>query len=316
MSGVHTIYLNGGDQPLVHVAPVPGIVSCSYVVEDLSVSDTSALRVLATGSAAVDSLSEVTVGSVAGPRSATPRRLPIVASTAVAGRAYRLVSSDDGTSELVRVEAVTATSVTLSGRLSATYPVGSALVGAELRAAFPGDAAAREELQEEDRVLRVLWSYAIGGVTLPLSEQIRVVKSRTELAAWVSGVELRLRADWPEPVNLLGGSPGTLRGMVQSCASDMAAGLRAMSLEPDALFLGDQGFELLIRRCVYRFGELGHVPKGRDPEAWVSQAKAHWLSLYKAVSNGGGARTAEIEGSTDAAKGSRRGRRRTLIRSA
>jgi hypothetical protein len=313
--GLHTVILGGGDQPLVHVPGAP-VASATFTIEDLSLSDTSPLRVLAQGSATVDSLSGVTVGSVAGPRTANPRRLPVLASAAVVGRVYRLTSSADGTSELVRVEAVTTTSVTVAGRLSATYPIGSTLRGAEIRATFPEAAAARSELQEEDRVLRVRWSYAVGSAPMVVVEQVRVVRHASEIAGWLSRAEVRLREDWPELVKGLGGGAGGLRAMTRSCAQDITAGLRTMSQEPDDLFLGDQGFELLMRRCVYRFAELGHHPAGREMEAWAAQQRITYLSLYKAIANGGGSRTADVAASTDVADGTHRPRRRYLTRSA
>jgi len=311
--GYHPVYLGQGGQPLVHVpATMPS--SATYEIADMSVGTDSPLRVLASGAATVDSLDEDTVGSVAGPRAANPRRIPITASAAEAGRVYRLVSATDGTSQLVRVESVTATSVLTTGPLSAEYPAGSQLLGAELRCTFPAEAAARTELQE--RVLRVRWTYEAGGASRPITEQVRLVGSESEIAGWLSIVEVRLREDWAELVHQYGGGPAALRALVRSCARDVSSTLRAMSLEPEALFLGDQGLELLTRRCVYRFGELGHVPKGREIEEWVAQARIHWLALAKAIANGGGSRTAELDSTTDTATSSRRARRRYLTRPA
>lgn len=315
VGGLHTVLRDGGDQTLVHVPPVV-VSAATYSIEDLSLSETSPLRVIAQGAASVDALSEVTVGSVAGPRTATPRRLPIANSTAVAGRVYRLTSITDGTSELVRVESVTTTSVMVAGRLSATYPIASTLRGAEIRATFPSAAAARSELQEEDRVLRVRWAYEIGGEPVAVVEQIRLVRNEAEVSAWLTRAELRVREEWPELVKILGGGGGSLRALVRSAATDIQAGMRALSLEPADLFLGDQGFELLVRRCVYRFAELGMCPAGREMETWAEQQRRHWLALYKAIANGGGSRTAELDATSDTATENRRPRRRYNLRTA
>jgi len=311
--GYHPVYMSQGEQPLVHV-PATMPAAATFEIADMSLSSDSPLRVLASGAATVDGLDELTVGSVAGPRAANPRRIPITGSDAEVGRVYRLVSATDGTSQLVRVEAVSATSVLVTGPLSAEYPVGSQLLGAELRCAFPADAAARTELQE--RVLRVRWTYDVGGVARPITEQVRLVGSESEIAGWLSIVEVRLREDWAELVHQLGGGPAALRALVRSCARDVSSTLRAMGSEPEGLFLGDQGIELLVRRCVYRFGELGHHPKSREIEAWTTQARIHWLALSKGIANGGGSRTAELDPLTDTATSDRRPRRRYLTRSA
>lgn len=313
--GYHPVYFDQGAQPLVHV---PGVMPAlaTFEIADMSVDEDSPLRILAEGEATRDGLSEVTVGSVAGPRASNPRRLPITGSEAIAGRIYRIVSSEDGTSQLVRVESVTATSVLLTGTLSAEYPVGSQLLGAEIRGTFPADAAARAELQEEERVLRVRWTYEAGGISRPVSEQVRLVRDESELASWVTTVELRLREDWQELVHQLGGGPSSLRALALSCARDVSSTMRAMGFEPEGLFLGDQGLELLVRRCVYRFGELGHCPKSREIERWADQQRIHWLSLAKGVANGGGSRTAERDTASDTATKNRRTKKRYITRSA
>lgn len=314
MTGLHTIYRDQGDQELVHVPPF-AVASASYVIEDLSVSETDPTRIIASGSATVDDLDETTTAA-AGPRAALPRRVGITGTAAERGRTYWITSAD-GTQEPVVVEAVAANSITVAGRLSATYAIGSTLTGAEIRCTFPSAAAAREDLQEETRVLRVLWTYSIDSRTVRVPEQIRVVRNAPELEAWLVPAETRLKQDWPELCQILGGGAEGVRNLVRSCAKATIADLRTMYQDPASILMGEQGFELLIRRCVYRFGELGHIPEGRDDkQTWVAQQRVQWRDLFKAMANGGGHSTAEIEPADDVATGTKRPRKRYLTRPA
>lgn len=292
MTGLHTIYRAQGDQSLVHYPP-RGVVAATYVIEDMSVSETDPNRVIAQGSATVDTLSETTVAA-AGPRALYPQRVGITASAAVVGRTYRLTSAD-GVYEHVVIGSVAATSVNVTGRLSATYPIGSTLEGAEIRCTFPSAAAAREDLQEEARVLVVRWSYEVNGVLHRPVEQVRVVRNTPEVAAWMVPAMTALKAEWHELCQILGSDDVRLRALVSGCARELMAGLRSMSQDPASLLMGEQGFDLLMRRCVYRFAEMGHCPAGRDKDQWAEQQRRHWLALYNAVSKGGGNSTAEIE---------------------
>ena len=143
-----------------------------------------------------------------------------------------------------------------------------------------------------------------------------MVRDQSEIASWAASTDATLREGWAELVKVLGGGPESLRALVRLCTNDVLAELGVTYQDADALFLGLQGSELLLRRCIYRFGELGIVPAGRDKEAWCEQERRHYLALLKAITKGGGKGTAELDPSTDTATHNERPRRRYLTRTA
>ena len=119
MAGMHEILRDGGDQTLTHVPP-SRVASATYSIEDLTLDIDAASRVLGSGSATVDSLSETTTAA-SGVGQTDPRRIAITNSAAVVGRQYEIVSTD-GTTERLRVEAVTST--VMAGSFNTTLAVG------------------------------------------------------------------------------------------------------------------------------------------------------------------------------------------------
>lgn len=306
MTGMHEILRDGGDQTLVHVPP-SRVASATYSIEDLTLDIDAASRVLGSGSATVDALSETTTAA-SGVGQTDPRRIAITSSAAVVGRQYEIVSTD-GTTERLRVEAVTSTGITVFGRMSGLYPTGSTLRGIELRATFPSASAANDDLSDDERPLRVVWSYTHEGRTVRMAEPIRIVRQSSNPSPWIAAAELRMRESWPELVSLLGSHGSALRTLVHSCATTMAAKLRTLGLDPAGYLAGEPGLECLILAVVWECAKRGKHPHNRDPDQWAEEAKRDYLNMYNATTKGPGLDAAEVNRVTDTASAGHRPRR-------
>lgn len=307
--GLLEVYRDQGDQPLIHVPPVR-VAAATFALEDLAEGETSAGRVLASGAATVDSLNAAMTAD-SGRGTTSPRTIFVVAGGAQARHVYAVEGDDD--SELVRLEAVAATYVTAAAPLSARYATGSRLRGVELSATFPAAAAAREDLQEEDRVLRIVWTYTIAGRTVRVADQVRVRRDAADVR-YLGRAEAVLREDWPELVQALPKHGNAVRVVVNACARLLVAKLKGRSIPPESFLAGDIGFELLLARCLWRFAERGHAPGGVDIEQWRDERRIEFHSQWKALATGTpGLDVADVDPvANEAPIGSSR-RRRNLI---
>lgn len=306
---MHKIYRDQGDQPLVHAPPIR-VTSATYTIEDITQGEDDADRVIGSGSATIDDLG-VTLSGDSGRGTTAPRRINCVAPSAVRRRTY--VLEEDGESELVVLEQVASSHVTAAGPLSALYTDAASLRGVELRATFPAAAAAREDLQEENRPLRVIWTYTIDGRTVRVREQIRVKRVAAE-QTYLGAIEADIREDWPEMVQALPPHGNSVRTIVKSCARWVTARLKARGIEPEGFLAGDQGYQVLLARCLWRVGERGHAPGGVDLEQWREEKKADFLSSWRTLVVGSpGVDTAETSPASDQAPTGNSPRRRNLI---
>jgi hypothetical protein len=312
VNGLHEIYRGQGDQSLVHVPPFR-VSSATYVIEDLTVgNENDPNRVIGSGAATVDTLSEL-LTATSGATTTDSRRINVVAPAAEAGHFY-CVEAADGQQETHRLEGVAGTYVTAAGYLSSSYGVTARLRGIEISATFPAAAAARAELQEEERPLRVVWSYSIGGQLVQAREAVRVLRAGSATRAYLGRVEAMLREDWPELVTAIGPHASAVKNLVRSCDRELTAKLRLRGIAPDTFLAGDQGLEALLARCVWRFGERGHAPASTDIERWTEDAKRNYLNLWKAVTQeGAGKDTTETDRADDQAAAGSGTKRRRLI---
>lgn len=297
MSGLHEIMYGQGDQTIVHVPPVR-VASATYEIEDLSEGLTDSDRVIGSGSATVDSLSAALTAD-SGRGTTAPRRINVVAA-AERGRAY--VIEHDGEAEIVQLEGVSSSHVTAAGPLSGEYPATDAyLRGIELRATFPSAAAARDDLLEEDRPLRVVWTYTLDGRIVRVGEPIRVKRSSAD-TRYIGRAEQEIRKEWPELVQALPKHGNAVRSLVKACASWVSARLKARNVPPEQFLGGDQGYQVLLARCLWRIGERGHAPGSVDIEQWREEKKADFLSAWRALVIGSpGLDTTEPPQATDQA---------------
>ncbi len=310
MKGVHEIYRDQGDQQLVHIPPVR-VTSAEYIIEDLAEGESSADRVIASGAATIDALSE-SIAADSGRGTTSPRRIAVAGSTALRARTYAL--EENGETEIVTLEGVTPNAVITDSPVSAAYTDAGQLRGVEVSATFPGAAAADENRQEDDHPLRVIWTYTIDSRLVRVREQIRLRRVASD-QAYLGQMVKAVRRDWPELVQALPKEANAVRTLVRSCSDFVVARLMARGINADAFLAGRQGFQVLMSRVLWRFGERGHSPGGTDLEEWRNEQKNNFRSAWRQLVVGNpGVDTADVDQRTDEAPHGRSRRRGNLVR--
>lgn len=152
------LYEGGGQSVRAVVANASGrpvvVAACSFEVCDLRHPATSAAHVLASGSATLDSVS-TTLAAAAGKGTADPRALTVTSATGIAvGRRYLAVSG--GKSEVVRIDAVSGTTLRLVGDLPTYFASGSSFLGLEVSATIPAEVCADVNFLGES-LLAIRW---------------------------------------------------------------------------------------------------------------------------------------------------------------
>lgn len=308
----HEVYRGQGDQPLVHVPPIR-VTSATFIIEDTTRGDDNADRVIDSGAATIDPL-VFSLSEDSGAGTTAPREINVATGgTAFVGHTYAL-EDGDGQTELVELVGVTSTMATASGDISQQYLSATAgFRGVELSATFPSADAAREDLQEEERPLRVTWTYTLADRTVRVPEQVRVLRNG-RADGYLGLAETTLRKDWPEVVRLLPPHSNSVRDLVAACARGIAARLKGRNIAPDTFFAGAQGFEVLLLRCLWRVAERGHGPRGVDPEQWAEDMKINYVTMWKGLVQGEpGIDTAETDRRNDEAPPGSSRRHRTLF---
>lgn len=308
---LHEIYLGQGDQALYHVPPLR-VASATYSIEDTTLGEDNADRVLGSGAATLDAFDEV-LTAASGSGTTDPRAIAAPGASAVVGAPYVLEAAD-GQSELLTVAGAAVAAVQATSPLSGQYATGSRLRGVRLSATFPSADAARAELLEEDRLLLVTWTYTLAGRQIVIRDQIRVMRATARLAN-VGVVEQQLRDDWPELCRQLPGRGNEVRKLVESCERELVAKMLARRMRPEDFFAGPQGNQIVTLNCLWRFGKRGFVPEGADVEAWREDAKADFIVMWRALAVGSpGERTADVDPATNEAPTGSSRRRGGLIR--
>lgn len=309
--GVHPIVVGQGAQDLVHTPPMrhDDGTTPTYLVEDLTVSDDSPDRELASGDAAVDSVN-LLVEDASGAGTTETRRLFVpapVGAGVVVGRRYA-AQTVGGSVEVFTAAAAEDFYIDAEAPLSQPYGPDARVRGLELRATLPAEVADDEDLLQEDRRLRVAWTYSLRGVIVV--DHVLVDLRRASASSYLGAAEAALREEWPELVQRLRQPTGRL---VKACARRIEVHLRNRDIKPANFLAGAQGFEVLLARCVWRFGELGIIPGNLDPDEWLRSVREDFLSLWRAVSGvNAGHGTALTDGDDMAPTGNARNRPRRL----
>lgn len=309
---LHEIYFGQGDQPLHHVPPLR-VASATYSIEDTTLGEDNADRVLDSGAATVDAFDEA-LTAASGSGTTDPRAIAAAGGSAVVGAPY-VLEADDGQSELVTAAGASANAVQAASPISGQYAATtSRLRGVRLSATFPSADAAREELLEEDRMLLVTWTYTIAERVVVMRDQIRVMRGTARLAN-VGTVEQYLRDDWPELCRQLPGRGNAVRKLVASCERELVAKMLARRMKPEDFFSGPQGNQIVTLNCLWRFGKRGFVPEGTDIETWREEAKTDFIVMWRALTVGSpGERTADVDPATNEAPPGASRRRGGMIR--
>ena len=160
---IHRLTYSGGAQTVRTVVlredgrvVVP--TSATYAVVDLRYDADDARHEVETGNATVDSVS-TTTSAAAGRGTADPRQLLLTSTTDVtAGRRYLL--SYGGRSELMRVSAVSGTTVRLHSSVAQPFASGASFLGVELSATITSGTCATDDYLDSPNSLAIRWTPA------------------------------------------------------------------------------------------------------------------------------------------------------------
>lgn len=276
--GLHEILYQGGDQTIRHLPPVRP-ASATYLIEDLFESAESDDREVASGNATLATGNTTTLED-AGPGTDNPRILEVASTTGFADGDYVQVSSEQGT-ELARIVDVGTETLTLAHELAALHPAETTTVrGALMSCTFPSAKAGDEPTHEEDRPLRVTWTYEIGGVLHRAVEQIRVVKFRFSDQNLAS-IEDAVRDLYPAVVLHMKSTTNSLRDFVRRAARQVKARLDALGVDTGQFLPGSIGHEIAVAKCVEICAMNGIYPHGFSADNFLDAARADFAHVWK-----------------------------------
>jgi len=269
-------------QTLRHVPPAR-VESATYVLEDLSRSDTDADRILGSGSATVPTWT-VTSTAAAGRGTASPARITAATTTGATVGAPAAITSPDGAAEIFEVATVSANAyVEAEAWLAGAYPVGSTVRGVELSAPVPDVLAADEDILEQRRPLRIVWTYTLGGRTVLAQDLVAFVRHTHAATVDVGAAILRVRERYPDLADRLP-PRASLDRLAASLVEDVEDDLRQRKVEPERFLLGPAGARLLELRIVAHAGDLGYAPGNTPTDGrWARVAADRYRERLEAL---------------------------------
>lgn len=282
-------------QSLRHVPP-SRVTSATYAIEDLTLADDDASRTIASGAATVAGWS-LTTSAVAGATQSNPRRMSTAATgSASVGAPAAIVAADQST-EIFEVAAVGTNSyIEAETGLAGVYASGSTVYGIEITASVPSSLYNDEDILEQRRPLRVVWTYTIGGVQLKKQELIEFRRHSAAATTDVGAAVLRIRKLYPDLPDRLT-DYANLDTIALACAEIIEDDLRQRGISPERFMIGPASVQLLMLRIVAHAGELGYAPGGtEDQERWRDRAFAEYRRRLEALTIGEpGEATAETD---------------------
>lgn len=277
--GLHEVLYGGGDQTLRHLPPVR-VTSPqpTYLIEDLFEETDSATRSIASGNTTLAG-GDTTTNADAGLGTTNPRRLQVLSAANFAVGDYVQVQSAAGT-EHARIAHIAGSVLLLAHELAAVHLAGATVQGTELRATFPSARAADEVTHEEERPLRIVWTYTIGTTLYKAREQIRVVKFRfrdQDLAA----IEQSVRDLYPAVVLHMAAKANNLRDTIRSAVRTLRARLDALGVDVGQWMPGTVGHELAVAKVLEVIALNGVHPNGFNSETFLDAARAEFAHTWK-----------------------------------
>jgi len=277
----HEIIFENTSQQLVHIPPVR-VASATYLIEKMNVSPGSSDRTIASGAATLDTATEV-ITAIAGPGQVDPTKLTMASTSGfTVGNFY---SIHDGTSvgieETFECVAVSTNAYILSAHpLSRAYPIGSTVNGIQFVASFPDATAADENFIKGPYPIRVIWEYALNGVSLPFQEQIEIVRykgSDLDLAQCVADV----KDMWPNVEELLEhkGANAIMRA-AELTRRRIQVKLKAKNDEPHLFLMGEQGRWALMWGTMKMLAQFGLSPGNRDTADFMSECEQSFCEAF------------------------------------
>ena len=275
---------NGGAQTIWHVPPVR-VASATYVVEDLTEDEDSADRdVVASGAATVDAFTGA-LTAAAGRAQSDPRLVTHDGGAATVGREYQLQTAD-GRAEQIAAEGVTSTTIRCRWPISSAFPAASSILGLRLTGTIPSGVAADTDLYDQDRTLRVTWTYTLRDRVIAATEILRLIRSPAvdRDLGWADGA---LREAWPELVLRLPPHGNAVRDVVRFAARRLDARLRGLGIDTDRLWVEALGRELLLQRCVLHLADQGFAPDTRlSIDTWRTEQEQEFARLWMDFTRG------------------------------
>jgi len=284
MSAVHEILFEGGAQTIVHV-PIARVSSATVEIVDVNVGEGSTEReILALGAATVDGLN-LTTAADAGPEELSPFEIAVSSSAgATVGTTYAIIGAD-GQYELFRCAGVSAGLLVAGAALSARYESGASVRGVQLSATFPLAAAANEQLYREDRPLRAIWRYTIGGQGVASHEQIRVVAQRYS-QQYLTSAEAELRSCWADVVKELSPRANALRDIISAAAEDVEVKLLKRQIDAGQLLSSKHGHKAVVAAALLLIAKSGSAPQTLSPQEFLDVMKEDYVGVLHDLSRG------------------------------
>lgn len=260
-----TLIFNGTGQTLTHT-PMGVASSVTFSLEDLTRATDDADRVLASGSPSVASWT-LTTDEAAGPSSLNPRRIPVASTAGASIGAPALLVSPDGSRELVEVAALSANAyVEAAAPLAGSYPVGSTLYGVRITATISDAIAANEDIFDQQRELRIVWTYTVDGRVFRIPEAIQFLRHDSSVIA-VASVVNRLVKMYPD-IRARLPDQSNFEAIVSEVAVDVECDLRSRGIEPAQFLPGPNGLPLMCAAVVRHVASMGYAPGSFEEGAY------------------------------------------------
>lgn len=292
--GVQRVLYGEAGQSLRHVPP-ERVSSATYQIEDLEYDAEDAGRILASGSATVDSLS-LTTNAAAGDGENDPTEIGVSSTTGATAGNTAVIVAADGSFELFEIAAVTSGSH-LHARhpLVGLYPSGSSVLGVQLSASVPASVYDEEEYVEMEEGLRVVWEYTIGGRLRKAQQQIRVVY-QDEADVELGEIDLLCRRHYPDIVDRVE-NPDQIRGWIGLARQRIYGQFRARNTRPEQVLGGDELNFAILYLAMKIAAENGVAPRGQDsPEAFREQMHMEYRAIVARYLTGKmGAETLDLD---------------------
>ena len=269
---MHRLIYSAGAQSVRSVPMRSGlpvsVASADYKLIDLRYSATSDGHVLASGAATIDSVS-TTLAAAGGKSTGDPRALSVASATGiVAGRRYLL--SSGGRTELVRVEAVSGTTLRLAATLPSYFASGSSFLGVEMVASIGADFLADDDYLSR-HTLAIRWE----PFGLPaFQEQIFVERvAPTPLVTPEALIEL----DATLPA--FTGDGFTMSTALRLALEDFQVDLAGAGLDDTRIMTGPIGANAVKYRAAY------HCLKHAAEDSAVRRAQAYEARYHELLAN-------------------------------
>lgn len=252
----------------------------NWVLEDLTVGEQEADRVLASGSAAEPGGTITTRES--GPSTGFADRL-FAPLSAEPGEMLRVTSSETGVSELVTVAAVVLGQyLTTAHRLIAHYPAASTIDRLRVTtAALPDEVVNDRERLQHHEPMRVVWTLADGSKH---QEQVYLVRA-DHGDIDVPRVLQTVRKLFPD-IDTRFQSPQDLEGIVAVQSDALRSKLRSLGMPTESFLAGDEGRFALAYKTLRHIAALGNAPGNIELPEWISYLDREFEGVFADITTG------------------------------